>query len=59
MEEKELIEKLKYYYEIDKNNCNMTSEDWIKELAKCMSNPDMYRIQFFHELWEYKKFINS
>ena len=59
MEEKKLIEELKHYYEIDRNNCNMTSEDWIEELAKCMANPDKYKIQFFQELIEYKKLMNN
>ena len=55
MKENQLIEQLKYYYEIDLDNCNMTNQDWIKELAKCMANPDAYRIQFFNELIEYKQ----
>ena len=59
MKVKELIEKLKRYYEIDRNNCNMTNEDWIEELAKCMSKPDTYRIQFFNELIEYNKLMNN
>ena len=37
----------------------MTSEDWIEELAKCMANPDKYKIQFFQELIEYKKLMNN
>ena len=59
MKVKELIEKLKRYYEIDRNNCNMTNEDWIEELAKSMANPDTYRIQFFQELIEYNKLMNN
>ena len=59
MKVKELIEKLKRYYEIDRNNSNMTNEDWIEELAKCMANPDTYRIQFFQELIEYNKLMNN
>ena len=55
MKENQLIEQLKYYYEIDLNNCNMTNQEWIKELAKCMADPDSYRIQFFNELIEYKQ----
>ena len=59
MKVKELLEELKRYYEIDRNNCNMTNEDWIQELAKCMANPDTYRIQFIQELIEYNKLMNN
>ena len=32
----ELIERLRHFYEIDLDNCNMTNELWIEELAQAM-----------------------
>ena len=50
----ELIERLRYYYEIDLDNCEMTQEDWITELAKAMYY-DHYKEKFIEQHEEYKK----
>ena len=49
-----LIADLEYYYEVDLTNCTMTHMDWIKELAKAMTN-DNYKIEFQKELKEYQE----
>jgi len=50
----ELIERLRHYYEIDLDNCEMTQEDWITELAKAMYY-DHYKEKFIEQHEEYKK----
>jgi hypothetical protein len=53
-----LIEQLKTFYEVDIDNCNMTHEDWICEIAKAMSDPNYE--QKFHKYYnEYLEFINQ
>ena len=37
-EYKNLLEDLHYFYEIDLDNCNMTSKEWIEELALSMTS---------------------
>jgi hypothetical protein len=51
----ELIEKLTHYYEVDLDNCKMTHEDWIKELANAMINPRCHD-EFTKE---YKEYLNE
>ena len=54
----ELIERLKHYYEIDLDNCEMAHEDWIIELAKAMYY-DNYKENFIEQHEEYKKVLNN
>jgi len=48
-------ERLIHYYEIDLNNCNMSQEDWVDELAKAMSDPNY--LETFNK--EYKRYLNT
>ena len=52
---KTMKEHIQFLYEIDLDNCLMTKEDWIEELAQCMINPTKYRVMFWKEFNEYKK----
>jgi hypothetical protein len=54
----ELIERLKHYYEIGRNNCAMTNETWIEELAEAMLDKN-YKKKFIAEHEEYKKMLNE
>lgn len=47
-----------HYYEVDLNNCTMTQEDWIEELAKAMTDSN-YRKKFEQEYNEYLNTITS
>ncbi len=51
MNYKKWIEVLTNYYEEDLNNCTMSNEAWIKQIAKSLSNP----IEFRHDVIEYRK----
>jgi hypothetical protein len=51
---KELIEKLMAYYEVDLNNCEMSHEMWIEELAKCMLT-EGYKESFLEQYNEYQQ----
>ncbi len=51
---KELKEKLTRYYEVDLDNCNMTNEMWIEQLAECMVDPDEYIKDFNNNLKDYE-----
>jgi len=53
-----LIERLRHYYEIDLDNCKMTNEDWIIELAKAMTNKN-YKQNFIEEHEEYCKIMGE
>ena len=53
-EAKELIEDLKFYYEVDLNNCKMSNEDWIIELANALTDKN-YLKQLMEEIKEYKE----
>ena len=55
---RKLKEALTHYYEVDIDNCNMTHENWINELAKAMTYVD-YRERFLAEYDEYLKFIET
>jgi len=50
----ELKEKLMYYYEVDLDNCEMTHEMWINELAKSMYLKG-YKESFLKDYEEYQK----
>ena len=54
----ELIERLRHYYEIDLDNCEMSHNDWIIELAKAMYY-DHYKESFIKRHEEYKKVLNN
>lgn len=49
-----LLHKIKHYYEVDLDNCAMTQDDWIIELANAMVDPDYYQ-KFMREYNEYLK----
>ena len=51
---KELKDKLMYYYEVDLNNCEMSHEMWVEELAKCMLC-EGYKESFLEQYEEYKQ----
>ena len=53
-----LIDQLKHFYEVDIDNCDMTHEDWIGEIAKAMSDPN-YEQKFNKYYKEYLEFINQ
>lgn len=45
---------LNYYYETDLDNCTMTHEMWIDELAEAIINTDNYLTEFEKEYKIYK-----
>ena len=45
-------------YEVDRGLCNMTTLDWIQELAKSMTDPD-YKEKFKSEYREYRKAMDA
>ena len=49
-----IIADLKYYYEVDVENCQMTHMDWIEEVANALTDPE-YLSKLEKELKEYKK----
>jgi hypothetical protein len=58
MEYTDIREKLIHYYELDLGNCHMSNEQWIEELAECMTNKD-YSKKFLKEYTEYINEINQ
>ncbi len=54
----DIEEMLTYMYEVDRGNCLMTNEDWIKELALAMTDPK-YKEKFLAEHQEYVKAMNA
>ena len=57
-EEERLTEMLSYYYEVDRDNCMMSQKDFIKELAKALTDKD-YLEKFKAEYVDYKKTMNE
>lgn len=55
MNEKEIIEMLTHYYEVDLGNCLMTHEQWIAEVAKALTDKDY--LKNLQE--EYKKYLEE
>lgn len=41
------------YYEVDLNNCTMTPQMWVEELAECMLDSQKYKENFYKLLKEY------
>ncbi len=54
----DIEEMLTYMYEVDRGNCLMTNEDWIKELELAMTDPK-YKEKFLAEHQEYVKAMNA
>jgi|DEB0MinimDraft_6_1074348.scaffolds.fasta_scaffold15109_4 uncharacterized protein YsxB (DUF464 family) len=55
METKELIETLTHFYEVDIDNCKMTNETWIEQLAEALTNPE-----YLNELMQdYNEYLND
>ena len=52
MEYTDVREKLIHYYELDRGNCYMSNEQWVEELAECMTSKD-YLKKFLKEYKEY------
>jgi len=50
-----LKERLIHYYEVDIDNCNMTQEAWVEELAKAILDPN-YLDKFNNE---YEDYLNT
>jgi len=48
----EIIEMLLHLYEVDIDNCTMTSEMWIKQVAEAITNPQ-YLVNLQNEYKEY------
>jgi len=40
MSKQEIIEILKHFYELDLDNCVMSHEQWINEVAEAATEPD-------------------
>lgn len=49
-------EKLRHYYEVDIDNCKMTSENWIDEILMALKDPKKYTKNFKEE---YKNYLNE
>ena len=56
--QKELKEIFTHYFEVDLDNCTMTTQDWIDELAQALSDKD-YLKKFLREYAEYLDEINA
>ena len=54
----ELIERLRHFYEIDLDICNMTNELGIEVLAQAMHDKN-YKKNFIEQHEEYKKVLNN
>ena len=54
MDVHKLKQKLSFYYEVDIDNCTMTHDDWITELANAMLHPDFYK-EFIREYDENRR----
>ena len=54
IESNKLKENLIRYYEVDLDNCQMTHELWIEQLAKCMLNSEDYIKEFIKQLKDYE-----
>ena len=50
-EYKKWVEVLTNYYEEDLNNCTMSNEAWIEQIAQSLSNPIKFRL----DVIEYRK----
>jgi hypothetical protein len=46
-------ENLTRYYELDIDNCVMTPQMWVEELAECMLDSKKYKDKFYKLLKEY------
>ena len=53
---RKLKQDLIHFYEVDIDNCVMTHEMWIKELAKAITYVD-YKERFYKEYESYLSFI--
>jgi|TARA_R110000824_G_scaffold346253_1_gene533038 hypothetical protein len=51
MNYKKWIEILTNYYEVDIDNCTMSNEAWIEQIAQAISNPTEFKLDAI----EYKK----
>ena len=51
MNYKKWVEVLTNYYEVDIDNCTMSNEAWIEQIAQSLSNP----IEFRLDVIEYRK----
>jgi hypothetical protein len=58
IEIKLLYLSLHQMYEVDRDNCLMSTSDWILELAKAMTDPD-YKEKFKKEYREYRKEVEA
>ena len=57
-EKDSIVEMLKHYYETDLDNCVMTHEQWIDEVASALTNPT-YLAEFKKNYEQYKSEINA
>ena len=51
MNYKKWVEVLTNYYEVDIDNCTMSNEAWIEQIAQSLSNPIGFRL----DVIEYRK----
>ena len=55
MTQQEIIDMLTHYYELDLDNCAMTNKEWVKELAKALTEPDYLK----KLIKEYKTYLSD
>ncbi len=58
MEKQEIIDMLTHFYELDLENCTMTHKDWVKELAKALTDSE-YLSKLQVEYNSYLETINA
>ncbi len=57
--ENEIQELLRWYYDVDLDNCCMSHDRWIEELSKAIANPSKYVEQLKEELKSYENERNA
>lgn len=53
MTEQEIINDLTFYYEVDLDNCTMTHQEWIKVVARALTDKN-YLSELMEEIKQYK-----
>tara|TARA_R110000868_G_scaffold74337_11_gene214997 strand:+ start:1160 stop:1357 length:198 start_codon:yes stop_codon:yes gene_type:complete len=53
-----IVEIMKHYYEVDLDNCTMSHESWIEEVAKALTDPE-YLKKLKEEYSDYLESINA
>lgn len=50
----QVVADLRRYYETDLDNCCMTNDDWIREMAFAILDTN-YKVDFYRRFQEYEK----